>query len=177
MRRTFFSIILLAAGAWGTSALAEEHAWSFSMSRGRLGVEVIAVSQELRAHFGAPKDAGILVNRVLADTPAHKAGVKVGDVVVAIGGAAIDDTGDVFGALAGKKKADKAEVTVVRDKKRLVLTVTLADDQAVDPFAKTSVHGFGSPLGEHKLHDQFERTRNQIEAMEKRLQELEKKSN
>ena len=40
------------------------------------------MTPELREHFEAPSDSGVLVNRVEADRPAARAGVRVGDVLI-----------------------------------------------------------------------------------------------
>src|SRR5262245_15606747 len=46
---------------------------------GFLGVQLIGITPELRQHYGVPKDAGVLVGAVEADSPAAKAGIQVGD--------------------------------------------------------------------------------------------------
>ena len=96
--------------------------------RVRLGTRVTSMTPELREFFGAPKDAGLLVQEIEADSVAAKAGVKVGDVVVAIGGESIEGVSDVRRALAAKAGSE-VEVEVVRKKKRKTLKATLPEQQ------------------------------------------------
>lgn len=95
--------------------------------RGYLGVSVLDLNESLRAHFGAPKDAGVLVSEVHADSPAAKAGIAIGDVLVRVGETAIDDRFDLGRVIGGKKAGDEAAITVVRDRRQRVLTAALAE--------------------------------------------------
>ena len=139
MRR--FQTLLLVAGlvAAPASAVAgpsdsrhqsPDHAevFEWSMGKGRLGVMVMSLTPELRQHFGAASAEGVLVARVEADSPAAKAGVRVGDVLTKANDQAIDDAGDVRAALASFKKGDSVEVDVIRDHKPVSLRVTLTED-------------------------------------------------
>lgn len=51
------------------------------MVRGWLGVDAIELPASLRAHFGAPEDAGVLVSGVVSGSPAELSGIRVGDVI------------------------------------------------------------------------------------------------
>ncbi len=101
---------------------------SFQSSKGRLGASVVSMTDELRAFFGAPTDAGILVSQVEADTPAARAGVHVGDVITRVDGDAIADTSDVSRALSDRNKGDSVSLVVVRSKRSLTLTAKLDSD-------------------------------------------------
>lgn len=108
--------------------------WSFSFKsgKGRLGVNATDMTEELRDHFGAPKDAGVLVQRVEAGTPAAKAGLKVGDVITRVGGELIDSPSDVTRALSEKKAGEAVPVTVVRARRTLQLQAKLDSDPSGD---------------------------------------------
>lgn len=92
-----------------------------------LGIAPLQISPELREHFGAPQDRGVLVDRVQPDSPAARAGIAVGDVVTAVAGSEASSVRDIQGALAEHKVGDTLDVTVVRDHKRLQLRATLDD--------------------------------------------------
>jgi serine protease Do len=53
----------------------------WKLVRGWVGVDAIELPASLRAHFGAPEDAGILVSNVAAGSPADLSGIRVGDVI------------------------------------------------------------------------------------------------
>ena len=69
---------------------------------------------------------GILVRSVTPDSPAAKAGVKVGDVVKKVGDKEMKQVRDIYTSLIGKKAGDKLQVVVERDGKTVTMEVELA---------------------------------------------------
>src|SRR5258707_15025398 len=65
------------------------------VSRGRLGVTIQGVSQELAESFGLKKAQGALVSAVEARSPAAKAGIKTGDIILAVDGRDIENSIDL----------------------------------------------------------------------------------
>ena len=141
MRR--FHALLIAAGlaaipasaaagpsndSWSTPQVFEKY--EISTSRGRLGVMVMSLTPELRTHLGAAEDRGVLVAHVEPNTPAARAGIAVGDVIVTVRGRAIGGAADVLTALADVTKNQAVTVEIVRDKKPVSLQATLASDAA-----------------------------------------------
>lgn len=61
----------------------------FSRKRGYLGVQVIDLTEELRLHFGAPGDSGIMISKVLEESPAAQAGLEPSDILLAMDGEAL----------------------------------------------------------------------------------------
>lgn len=92
-----------------------------------LGVELIAATPELRRHFGAPEDRGMLVGRVEEGSPAEAAGVAVGDLLLSIGGEPIESVRDARHALAGRDGGEAVEVELWRDGAPLGLVATLEE--------------------------------------------------
>ena len=68
---------------------------------------------------------GVLVFRVLPDSPAERAGFRTGDQIIEIGGQIIRANVDIASALAGKKNGDQFESTVMRGDRALVLSIFL----------------------------------------------------
>jgi serine protease Do len=101
---------------------------TWSMGKGRLGMTVMGLTPELRTHFGAPSTTGMLVGTVDSDSPAAKAGVRVGDVLTSVRAEPIDDAGDVRSAIAKTKRGGRVELEVIRNRSSLRLEATLADD-------------------------------------------------
>jgi len=122
-------------------------AQSFGMtmqSRGRLGAKVITMSEDLRRYFGSSGDLGLLVDSVIPDSPASKAGLRAGDVIVGVEGRDVAETWDIFSALSESKKGDKVTIDVLRDKKRKTLTATLDDDGGSQTMGQIQLGGSGN---------------------------------
>jgi len=99
-------------------------------SRTYLGVHVQGMTEELRAYFRAPRGRGVLVSRVEEDTPAGKAGLRAGDVIISVDGKGIVDRGDIGQALADKEPGDTVAVRIVRDGSEKTLDVEIAERPA-----------------------------------------------
>jgi serine protease Do len=95
------------------------------VSRGRLGVAVQSMNQTLANSFGMDKPHGALVSSVDAGGPAAKAGLKPGDVIVAVNGQQVDDSSDLPSMIAGMKPGTKADIQVWRDKSTKDFTATI----------------------------------------------------
>jgi predicted metalloprotease with PDZ domain len=123
MKRMWLLVAVLLVGVAG-SARAENFERRFTMGGGpRMGVQVTLLTEELRAHFGAQKDAGVLVGKIEPGSAAEKAGVRVGDVIVTVGGTTVGDASDVREALSAAKEGETLPITVVRERKPLTLAV------------------------------------------------------
>lgn len=94
--------------------------------RAWLGVSVQDVSAGLAEALGLEKAQGALVNEVVADGPAAKAGVAAGDVVTAVGERAVKSADELVEAVAGHKAGDAVELKVVRKGQEQTLKVELA---------------------------------------------------
>jgi membrane-associated protease RseP (regulator of RpoE activity) len=115
---------------WSTAQTQTVEKFEWSTAKGRLGVMVMSLTPELRKHFGAPEDRGVLVARVESGTPAAAAGIEVGDVIIEVRDKKIDAAPDVLTALADVGKGQHAKIELVRDGKSRTLDATLADTGA-----------------------------------------------
>jgi Do/DeqQ family serine protease len=84
--------------------------------RGRIGVAVQDLTPDIAQALKLDKTTGALVNRVEANSPADKAGLKAGDVVTAIGGKSVKGGADLRNRIGLLRVGDKAELQVVREK-------------------------------------------------------------
>jgi S1-C subfamily serine protease len=88
---------------------------------GAFGLTIRTLNEQLAGYFGAPKGQGVLVESVKKESPAEKAGIKAGDVLLKIGERPIESTRDVRRALR-KYEGEKASVEVLRKGSRLTVT-------------------------------------------------------
>lgn len=92
-----------------------------------LGIEGESLgSQEQLAEFFGVKE-GVLVKVVRKNSAAEKAGIKAGDVIVKVDESKVTSTTEITRALRGLQSKKTFTVMVVRNKKEMPLTVTLAD--------------------------------------------------
>ena len=85
------------------------------------------MTPDLRQHFGAPRDAGVFVGSVEADSPAAKAGLQVGDIVTKVDGDVIGSTRELVRLVRHRKGGESITVDVLRNKAAKTLTVTVAE--------------------------------------------------
>ncbi|MGD2089476.1 MAG: PDZ domain-containing protein [Candidatus Aminicenantes bacterium] len=105
----------------------DKHGKEFKFVSGRafLGVYLQDLNKDLAEYFGVKKDEGVLILKVSADTPAEKAGLKAGDVIVKFKDKNISTAGDVTKILADLKKGDKADIQIIRHKKKKTVQAEL----------------------------------------------------
>jgi Do/DeqQ family serine protease len=100
--------------------------------RGMIGVTIQPVTSDIASSLGLSHVRGALVNSVTAGSPADKAGIRRGDVITAVNGAAIKDSNDLRNDVAQMAPGSTARLTVVRDGKEQSLNVTLAERKAAE---------------------------------------------
>jgi membrane-associated protease RseP (regulator of RpoE activity) len=72
-------------------------------------------------------DEGVIVQQVFADSPAHEAGVKRGDIIKAFEGNDVRTIADLVTALGDKAPGDQVTLTLLRDDEEMTLQVTLGE--------------------------------------------------
>jgi len=97
------------------------------VSSAYLGVGTTDLSPEDAQRFDLPVQSGAIVERVEPGSGADGAGVRRGDIIVALGDAPIENTGDLLGALRDYQPGDTVELTVVRNGDKQTLDVTLGE--------------------------------------------------
>ncbi len=98
--------------------------------RGLLGVNIQDLKPSLAKSFGRPNTKGALVSQVIEDSPADKAGVKSGDIILAFNGEEIAGAAHLKNVVGREKPGAKATVKVWRDKKEHTLNVTIGERDA-----------------------------------------------
>ena len=97
-----------------------------------LGVELVDTTEELRLAMGGRKDAGVLVGKVLSDSAAEKAGLKVGDLVLSVDGDAVSDPGELASAIQ-EREGKTVDLEISRDKKTMHLKAQLPEIKDEEP--------------------------------------------
>ena len=106
------------------------------VSRGRLGVAIQGLDAELAQNFGLDKPVGALVASVENGSPAEKAGLAPGDVVLGVNGQKVDNSADLPRIIGEQKPGSVVRLSIWRDRKSRDINVTLGE-QAGEKLAAT----------------------------------------
>lgn len=120
------------------------------VSRGWLGVLIQEVNKDLADSFGLDKPAGALVAQVMKDSPAEKAGIQTGDIIVEYEGTAINLSSELPQLVGRSKVGETIRLKVVRDKKTKIIKLKLGElenQQAILEPAKLPVQTKANRLG------------------------------
>lgn len=146
--------------------------------KGRLGIVALQISPDLRAHLGAPRDRGVLVDAVRPDSPAARAGLRVGDIVTDVDGDAAKSASGVLEALSDRKKGDEVPVVAFRSGQRVELRARLDSDPG--PVWQSQSQSFrGVPGMPDDMNGWFrsegapDDMRGAIDELRKRMEDLE----
>ncbi|HUG52384.1 MAG TPA: DegQ family serine endoprotease [Vicinamibacteria bacterium] len=98
-----------------------------TVRRGMLGVTVQGVTSDLAASMGLPDVEGALVSAVSADSPAQKAGVARGDVILEIDGQAVRDSNSLRNQVSRLKPGTRTSLKLFRNGQERQVSVELAE--------------------------------------------------
>ncbi|MEK7323181.1 MAG: DegQ family serine endoprotease [Pseudomonadota bacterium] len=99
--------------------------------RGRVGLSVQDLTADLAKAFGIKETRGAVIAKTLKDSPAEKAGLKTGDVVVAINGKPVSSSAELRNIFGLLQIGEVVVVEVIRDGKPRTLRVTIAEPVSV----------------------------------------------
>jgi serine protease Do len=108
------------------------------VSRGWLGVLIQDVTRELAESFGMSKPSGALVAKVLEDSPAGKAGIKVGDVIIEYNGETVHYSSDLPPMVGRTRAGSDAKIKVLRDGKTRTIKVRIGELPAEEALEEAS---------------------------------------
>jgi Do/DeqQ family serine protease len=98
-----------------------------SVHRGWIGVEPRDLSAELADSLALPVKTGVLITGVLQDGPAARGGLRPGDVVIKVGDKAVQNTGELFTAVAALQPGSTARIGVQRGGQAVEVQVHVAE--------------------------------------------------
>jgi serine protease DegQ len=105
--------------------VADQLAAHGKIERGQLGVLVQDVTPEIGQAMGGQENSGALVSQVQKDSPASKAGVKAGDVIVALDGKPVNSSSDLRNAVGLSAPGRTITLSLWRKGRQLTLTATI----------------------------------------------------
>jgi serine protease Do len=95
------------------------------VTRGWLGVQIQPVTSEVADALGLKQAAGALVTEPQSDSPAAKAGVKAGDVIVSVDGASIEDSRELARKIGTLSPGASVKLSLIRDGSQQTINITL----------------------------------------------------
>jgi Do/DeqQ family serine protease len=101
-----------------------------TVSRGQLGVTAQYITSDLAASLGLRQVQGVLVGGVAAGGPAEKAGIKSGDIILEVNGAAVNDVNALRNHIASTGAGNDVDLTILRDGNRQKMKVKLEEFKA-----------------------------------------------
>ncbi len=152
--------------------------------RGRLGVRTQDVEGQLGNYFQAPGGKGVLVTEVIDDTPASKAGLAAGDLIVAVEGKPVETSSELRRALAEREEGP-ARLEVLRKGGRSTLTAQLEKPKQAEVFslrevprayrfrtAPPALERYDAPRVRRQTEREMERLRRELRDLEREMEEL-----
>jgi serine protease Do len=117
------------------------------VTRGRIGVTIQGVTKDLADSFGLAKAQGALVSAVEAGSPAEKAGLKAGDVILSVDGKAIEQSVELPRVIGETKPGTSVAMSVWRKGGTRTVRVTVGEM----PADRVAAAGSGEEVKPAKL--------------------------
>lgn len=148
-----------------------------------LGVHVQPLTDQLREFFEVRNSAGVLVSEVVEDSPADKAGLKAGDVIVKVEREKMEETDDLVEVIRKSDTGDEVTIKIIRDGKRETITATLDSRETDRRPAVAWFHGddeedfdvFHMPKLSVPGSDDYKSLKEELNELREELKELKKK--
>jgi len=98
-------------------------------SNSYIGAVVQDLNDQLGNYFGVKDGEGILITEVTEDSPAQKAGLLAGDIIISVDGIQVKETDDLTGVISEKKEGDKVTIGYLRKGKKAEVSVEVAEGE------------------------------------------------
>jgi len=116
---------------------------SGKVARGWLGVQIQDVTRELAESFNMKRPYGALVAKIIPGSPAEKAGLQVGDIIISYNGRQIETSGELPPIVGMTPVGDAAKIKIIRqgEIKELTLKIGLLPDEEEVQLATSTEPG------------------------------------
>lgn len=152
--------------------------------RSWIGVTLLDLTPDLRELYTGSKESGVLVSSVEADSPAAKAGLRAGDVIVKVGGESVSRSREVSRAVRRMEAGQKVTLEVRREKATRTFEVAVAERRGARREIRVpdyGGHGFSCWTDDwevrisERVERAMERAQEKLRQIEERLRELERR--
>ncbi|MBT4069555.1 MAG: PDZ domain-containing protein [Candidatus Marinimicrobia bacterium] len=99
-------------------------------SGGYLGVQIQELTDGLRKYFKVNNDNGVLISEVVEDSPAEKAKLKAGDIILSVNGDNVSTTSDLQQAISRQDTESEVKLEVIRKGRKKDMTATLGSQKS-----------------------------------------------
>ncbi len=146
-----------------------------------IGVSMEPLAGKLGDYFGVRDGNGALITDVAKDTPAEKAGLKVGDVIVKVDDKSVEGPSDVSSAIHEMKKGDKVDLVVVRDKAEKSFSVEVGEIDSfgsVDDLEQLMPYfhgGMNTPMPMYNYNPDNTQMQQKLDDLQHKLDEMQRK--
>ena len=110
-----------------------------SIQRGMLGVQIQDLTPELASAIGTNASQGAIVSQVISNSAASKAGVKAGDIIIAVNNKKINNSSSLRNSIGLKRPGDKVKLNIIRGDKTLNLTAIIGGSQDTKPITSNNI--------------------------------------
>jgi len=121
-----------------------------TIQRGLLGVQVQDLTPELASAFGVNTTKGAIIAQVIPNSAASQAGIKAGDIIIAVNDQKITSSSSLRNNIGLKRPGEKTKIKIIRGKKTLKLTAIISGDKILS--SRPSKKAVSQALDGQKLH-------------------------
>jgi serine protease Do len=134
------------------------------IEHGYMGIGITDVTPDEAKFFDVKNASGAVVSQVEPDSPAAKAGIKVGDVITGLDGKSVSDAGELQVEVGQKQPGTKIDLTVMRNGNSMQIPVTLEAMGAREKGSESASSESGKPRWGIGLEDFTPEIRQQLNA-------------
>jgi serine protease Do len=139
-----------------------------------LGLQLLALNEQLGEYFGAPNNEGVLVEEVEYKSSAEKAGFKAGDIVVRVGEKTVDAVEKIRKELQKYDEGDTVKFEVMRKSTKKILNVEMEEHQNIQKnffFRKPHLRMFRTdPFEDTKMSLEMDEFQPEIDQVQKEIE-------